>query len=44
MMKVVKGVKSPYTLEQLRKDIEAQKEIDELDIGGCGCFSPNPAE
>jgi hypothetical protein len=28
----------------LRKDIEEQKEIDELDIGGCGCFSPNPAE
>lgn len=44
MMKVVKGVKSPYTLEQLRKDIEAQKEIDDLDIGGCGCFSPNPEE
>jgi 3'-phosphoadenosine 5'-phosphosulfate sulfotransferase (PAPS reductase)/FAD synthetase len=29
----------PYTLKQLREDIELKdKQIDLLDIGGCGCF------
>ncbi|MDQ0154932.1 phosphoadenosine phosphosulfate reductase family protein [Robertmurraya andreesenii] len=28
----------PYTLRQLREDIEAKQEIDMTDIGGCGCF------
>lgn len=28
----------PYTLRQLREDIEAKKPVDRLDIGGCGCF------
>jgi hypothetical protein len=38
MKKTVKGVTSPYTLKQLREDIEKKKEIDLFDIGGCGCF------
>jgi hypothetical protein len=30
---------SPYTLKQLREDIEQKNEkIDRYDIGGCGCF------
>ena len=28
----------PYTLRQLREDIEAKKEVDMTDIGGCGCM------
>ncbi len=27
-----------YSLKQLREDIEANKKVDEQDIGGCGCF------
>lgn len=33
-----KGVRYNYTLEELRKDIENEQEIDNNDIGGCGCF------
>lgn len=32
------GVRYNYTLEELRKDIESEQEIDNNDIGGCGCF------
>jgi len=38
MKKQRKGIISPYTLRQLREDIEAKHEIDSHDIGGCGCF------
>lgn len=38
MKKTRKGVTYPYTLRQLREDIEAKKQIDMHDIGGCGCF------
>ena len=38
MKKTTNGVTNPYTLRQLRLDVEAHKEIDLFDIGGCGCF------
>lgn len=38
LTKINKGVKRRYTLEELRKDIENQKEVDEQDFGGCGCM------
>lgn len=38
MKKVKSGVTFPYTLRQLREDVESKKPIDTLDIGGCGCF------
>ncbi|MEH6941621.1 hypothetical protein [Bacillus sp. JJ722] len=39
MMKKTKNkVTFPYTLRQLREDIEAKESIDMTDIGGCGCF------
>jgi len=39
MMKKTKDKKTfPYTLRQLRQDIEASEVIDTNDIGGCGCF------
>ena len=38
MKKTTNGVTKPYTLRQLRLDVEAHKEIDLFDIGGCGCF------
>ena len=38
LRKVSKGVKSRYSLEQLRLDVEASKPIDEQDWGGCGCM------
>lgn len=38
LRKQQKGVRFTYTLEQLRKDIEANREVDMNDIGGCGCF------
>lgn len=38
MKKTRNKVTSPYTMRQLREDIEAKQEVDMLDIGGCGCF------
>ena len=38
MKRSVNGITRPYTLKQLRSDIEARREIDLFDIGGCGCF------
>lgn len=38
MKRSVNGLARPYTLKQLRSDIEARREIDLFDIGGCGCF------
>lgn len=38
MKRSVNGITRPYTLKQLRSDIEAHREIDLFDIGGCGCF------
>lgn len=38
MKKTTNGVTKPYTLRQLRLDVEAHKEIDLFDIGGYGCF------
>ncbi|AUM66392.1 hypothetical protein C0R09_18740 [Brevibacillus laterosporus] len=32
------GIKTPYSLRELREDIEKKREIDMTDIGGCGCF------
>lgn len=40
-----KKVKSNISLEQLREEYKAKNpEIDEFDIGGCGCFSEPSAE
>lgn len=38
--KTTKGVRKtfPYTLRQLREDIEAKQAVDLTDVGGCGCF------
>ncbi|MGD6829020.1 hypothetical protein [Bacillus pumilus] len=38
LKKTKNKVTSPYTLRQLRKDVEAQQEVDMTDVGGCGCF------
>lgn len=38
MKKTRKKVTKPYTLRELREDIQRQEPIDTLDIGGCGCF------
>src|SRR5699024_8257521 len=39
MMKKTKNkITKPYTLRQLREDIEAKEAVDMTDIGGCGCF------
>ncbi len=43
MKRTVKGVVKPYTLKQLREDIEKEQQIDMLDIGGCACFSSDDA-
>lgn len=32
------GIRENLTLRQLREDIENKREVDMLDIGGCGCF------
>jgi hypothetical protein len=32
------GVKKPLTLKELRERIEAGRQVDLFDIGGCGCF------
>ncbi|MFJ5670658.1 hypothetical protein ACIQAS_03225 [Bacillus safensis] len=39
MMKKTKNkVTFPYTLRQLKEDIERRQAVDMNDIGGCGCF------
>ena len=38
MKKTRNKVTRPYTMRQLREDIEAKKEVDMTDIGGCGCM------
>lgn len=38
MKKTRNKVTSPYTLKQLREDMEHNCQIDMFDIGGCGCF------
>lgn len=38
MSKTKNKVKTPYTLKQLRQDVENHCQIDLFDIGGCGCF------
>lgn len=38
LTRTIKGEKEPYTLEALRKDMDAEKQVDLLDIGGCGCW------
>lgn len=39
MMKKTKNkVTFPYTLRQLREDVEAKKPVDMTDVGGCGCM------
>ncbi|WP_017754077.1 adenine nucleotide alpha hydrolase family protein [Calidifontibacillus oryziterrae] len=38
MKKTKNKVTFPYTLRQLREDIEAQKPVDMTDVGGCGCM------
>ncbi|MGD2353374.1 hypothetical protein ACP8H2_16975 [Bacillus subtilis] len=45
MMKKTKNKETfPYTLRQLREDIEAKQKIDMTDIGGCGCFVTDALE
>lgn len=39
LRKRIGGVTTPYTLRDLRLDIEAKQSIDMYDIGGCGCFT-----
>lgn len=34
----IDGVKTPYTLQQLREEVESDDQIDLFDWGGCGCF------
>lgn len=39
LMKQTNGIKSNYSLKQLREDYESKQcQIDMFDIGGCGCF------
>lgn len=38
LTEMVAGVKKPLPLIELRRRVEAKQEVDELDIGGCGCF------
>jgi hypothetical protein len=35
------GERKPLTLLQLRKRVEGNEEVDELDLGGCACFTPD---
>jgi hypothetical protein len=44
MKRVVKGVPQRLTLRQLREEIEAGKEYDGLEWGGCGCAVDTPEE
>lgn len=41
MKKTKNKITSPYTLRNLREDIESKVSIDINDIGGCGCFVDN---
>lgn len=36
------GGKRPLTLRELRERVEAEQEVDELDIGGCNCIGDDP--
>lgn len=38
LFRVRDGKKRPMTLEELRLDLEADRQVDMLDLGGCGCF------
>lgn len=38
LRRVRNGEKIPLTLEQLRRELDDQKQVDMLDIGGCGCW------
>lgn len=38
MTRTKNKVKTPYTLKQLRTDVQNNCQIDLFDIGGCGCF------
>lgn len=38
LKKTRKGVTGPYSLRELREDIERKQPVDMTDIGGCGCF------
>jgi hypothetical protein len=39
LSEVKNGVKKPLPLIELRRRVEDQPQlVDELDIGGCGCF------
>jgi hypothetical protein len=38
LTEMVAGVKKPLPLIELRRRVEAKQAVDELDIGGCGCF------
>lgn len=39
MRKQVGGNRRPYSMKEMREDLERGCQIDSLDIGGCGCFS-----
>lgn len=38
LRKTRKGVRHRYPLHELKADLIAKREVDLLDIGGCGCF------
>lgn len=38
LTEMVAGVKKPLPLIELRRRVEAKQVVDDLDIGGCGCF------
>jgi hypothetical protein len=38
LTEMVAGVKKPLPLIELRRRVEAKQAVDDLDIGGCGCF------
>lgn len=44
MAEVVNGEKRPLTLRTLRERIQAGRQIDMFDFGGCGCFEGDERE
>ena len=38
LKKTKNGITFPYSLADLRKDLDKKLDVDRFDIGGCGCF------